>query len=67
MISKLDQCVGDVVEALDRKGMLENSIIMFMSDNGAPTIGVYATTGSNYPLRGVIVIFSLILIHIEII
>lgn len=53
MVSKLDQSVGNVVKALYDKNMLENSIIMFMSDNGAPTVGTYATTGSNYPFRGV--------------
>ena len=53
MVSKLDQSVGDVMAALRRRGMLDNSIILFMSDNGAPTIGVHNNRGSNYPLRGV--------------
>jgi arylsulfatase A-like enzyme len=43
------------VKALHQKGMLENSIIVFMSDNGAPSVNVvgYQNWGSNYPLRGV--------------
>lgn len=53
MVSKLDQCVGDVMEALRERGMLENSIVIFASDNGAPTNGLLANEGSNYPLRGV--------------
>lgn len=53
MISKLDESVGKVVESLKQNGMLENSIIMFFSDNGAPTGGLFQNSGSNYPLRGV--------------
>lgn len=39
MVAKLDESVGLVVQALERNDMLENSIILFMSDNGAPTVG----------------------------
>lgn len=53
MVSKLDQSVGEVVAALRDRGMLENSIILFISDNGAPTIKILSNHGSNYPLRGV--------------
>nr|CAD7423308.1 unnamed protein product [Timema monikensis] len=52
MVSKLDDSVGRVTEALQRKGMLGDSIIVFMSDNGASTIGDFPNWGSNYPLRG---------------
>ena len=53
MVSKLDQGVGDVIAALRRRDMLQNSIIIFMSDNGAPTMGIHSNRGSNFPLRGV--------------
>ncbi|XP_051172962.1 arylsulfatase B-like isoform X2 [Leptopilina boulardi] len=53
MVSKLDQSVGDVIAALRRRGMLDNSIIVFLSDNGAPTMGIHSNRGSNYPLRGI--------------
>nr|CAD7396197.1 unnamed protein product [Timema poppensis] len=53
MVCKLDESVGRVVEALRKSNMLDNSIIVFLSDNGAPTVGIHANKGSNYPLKGV--------------
>lgn len=53
MVSKLDDSVGQIFNSLRSKNMLDNSIILFMSDNGAPTAALHANTGSNYPLRGV--------------
>ncbi|XP_011500609.1 PREDICTED: arylsulfatase B-like [Ceratosolen solmsi marchali] len=52
VVKSLDDSVGRVVTALSKAKMLENSIIVFISDNGAPTTGMYGTSGSNYPLRG---------------
>lgn len=52
MISKLDQSVAAIVEALDQRGMLNNSVIVFLSDNGAPNVKS-SNSGSNYPWRGV--------------
>nr|CAD7603529.1 unnamed protein product [Timema genevievae] len=53
MVSKLDESVGRIMGALQRKGMLGDSIIVFISDNGAPTKGESPNWGSNYPLRGI--------------
>lgn len=53
VLSKLDDSVGAVVEALSKKQMLENSIIIFSTDNGGAAAGFNINAASNYPLRGV--------------
>lgn len=52
VITALDESVGRVVEAMRKANLLKNSIILFMSDNGAQTEGILNNYGSNYPLRG---------------
>ncbi|XP_033228772.1 arylsulfatase J-like isoform X2 [Belonocnema kinseyi] len=52
MMTALDESVGRTVAALKKAKMLENSIIIFASDNGAQTEGLLENIGSNYPLRG---------------
>lgn len=50
MIKKLDENVGKVVTRLQQLGQLDNTIIFFMSDNGANhEAGVY---GNNSPITG---------------
>ncbi|ENN73788.1 hypothetical protein YQE_09608, partial [Dendroctonus ponderosae] len=39
MVSKIDDSLGAIIGALNKKNMLQNTIIAFISDNGAPTIG----------------------------
>ncbi|KAJ3648883.1 hypothetical protein Zmor_020652 [Zophobas morio] len=53
VVNLLDDSVGQIVQRLLHRNMLENSIVLFFSDNGAPTVGPYANSGSNWPLRGI--------------
>lgn len=53
MLSKMDDSIGIVVDALRQKKMLENSIIIFSTDNGGPAEGFNLNAASNWPLRGV--------------
>lgn len=43
MITSLDDQVGRIVEALEKKGMRENTVILFTSDNGGPASALFAT------------------------
>ncbi|EEC13449.1 arylsulfatase B precursor, putative, partial [Ixodes scapularis] len=52
MLDALDESVGRVVEALDNAGMLEDTIIVFSSDNGGAPCGEASNQGFNWPLRG---------------
>lgn len=56
VMEALDDSLGAVVEALDATNMLQNSIIVFISDNGGPTSFpsvLLQNSASNWPLRGV--------------
>ncbi|CAG5005739.1 unnamed protein product [Parnassius apollo] len=52
MVTKLDESVGKVMETLQNEGMLENSIVLFTTDNGGAAAGFNNNAGSNYPLKG---------------
>ena len=43
MITSLDDQVGRIVAALDKRGMRENTLIIFSSDNGGPRSAVVAS------------------------
>lgn len=57
MIKKLDESVGKIMDKLKEKGIEENTIIVFMSDNGGVTWNTHnpadtTATTSNAPLKG---------------
>lgn len=52
MVSALDESVRQIVTTLKKKGLYDNSIIIFTTDNGAAAGGLDDSAGSNYPLRG---------------
>ncbi len=49
LLSHLDDAVGQVLGKLHSAGLAENTLIVFLSDNGGPTREL---TSSNAPLRG---------------
>ncbi|XP_050664358.1 arylsulfatase B-like [Leptidea sinapis] len=52
VVRHLDYSIGRLVGALADKGILHNTMIAFMSDNGAPTDGMFSNWGVNLPFRG---------------
>jgi arylsulfatase B len=53
MLHKLDESVGKVVHALQEAGLLQNTVLVFTTDNGGPAAGFNSNAASNWPLRGV--------------
>jgi len=49
MLSAMDEAVGQITSALERRGMRDKTLIFFSSDNGGPAPG---RVTSNGPLRG---------------
>ena len=49
MITCMDDAIGRILHALDERGMREDSLVFFASDNGGPVRGRGA--GNNRPLR----------------
>ena len=47
MIKYLDQCIGTLLDSLDQKGLTNNTLVVFMSDNGGMN-----RDWDNAPLRG---------------
>jgi arylsulfatase A-like enzyme len=48
MVHSMDAAVGEVLKALDDEGIADDTIVLFMSDNG----GFNIFGGNNHPLRG---------------
>nr|CAH0102563.1 unnamed protein product [Daphnia galeata] len=53
MVHELDLSVGKIVKSLGDNNMLENTIIVFSTDNGGPAAGFNQNAASNWPLKGV--------------
>ena len=51
MLAALDDSVGNITRALHRKGMLNNTVIVFSTDNGGAAAGVNGNAACNWPLR----------------
>ncbi|CAN8029041.1 unnamed protein product, partial [Ixodes persulcatus] len=52
MVDSMDAAFGRLVEALSGAGVLNNTIVVFSSDNGAVPIIEFPNRGFNWPLRG---------------
>ena len=54
MVTRLDQYVGMILDKLEEKGIAENTLVIFTSDNGSYSEGGYhySMHNSNAPLRG---------------
>lgn len=53
ILTHLDESVGAVIRALEAQNMLNDSIVIFSTDNGGPAEGFNLNAASNWPLRGV--------------
>jgi arylsulfatase A-like enzyme len=49
MVSAMDDGIGTVLKQLKDKGIDNNTIVIFLSDNGGP---IHDNASNNYPLRG---------------
>ena len=49
MIKAMDDAIGDFMQHLENEGLLENTIVYFISDNGGAS---YAWATDNVPLKG---------------
>eukprot|EP00794_Sanderia_malayensis_P003645 gene3645-4162_t len=50
--ASLDEGVGKIFKAVEDAGILDNTIIVFTTDNGGPPNGFDFNYASNFPLRG---------------
>ncbi|XP_023227347.1 arylsulfatase B-like [Centruroides sculpturatus] len=52
IVSEFDKSVGRIFKALQDNSMLDNTIFVLSTDNGAEGAGFRGGVGSNWPLRG---------------
>jgi arylsulfatase A-like enzyme len=48
MLAAMDEAIGQIIGAIEKKGLRDNTLIVFCSDNGGPAPGVVTSNG---PLR----------------
>mmetsp|Transcript_31375 Transcript_31375/g.61129 ORF Transcript_31375/g.61129 Transcript_31375/m.61129 type:complete len:543 (+) Transcript_31375:18-1646(+) len=52
MLGAMDEAVANITAALSAKEMLNETLIVFTTDNGAPFVHFNSSAMSNWPLRG---------------
>ena len=52
MVYRLDQNVGKILETLHEEGLEQNTFVVFISDNGGPSVDPISNGSVNAPLRG---------------
>ena len=52
MVYRLDKNVGKILKAIEDEGLEENTFVVFMSDNGGPSVDPISNGSINAPLRG---------------
>jgi arylsulfatase I/J len=52
MIKYADDAIGEIVALLKKRGMWEDTLVVFQTDNGGPSFSGSQHTANNYPLKG---------------
>merc|ERR1712159_401754 len=52
MVAIMDEGIGNVTGALKSKGIWDETLLIFTTDNGGPTNGNEGTSSNNFPMRG---------------
>ena len=52
MVYRLDINIGKIIKALQEEGLEENTFVVFLSDNGGPSIDPISNGSINAPFRG---------------
>ena len=52
MVNFADGVLGNITAALKEKGMWQDTLVVFSSDNGGPVYGMGSAGANNWPLKG---------------